>query len=168
MKHFNIDKLQLVESTLGTDQVCFVYTDADLLLPDFYYYTARNAVLDLLHKDNLGRFKRAVFLQTFLSLAKEKHIYCSYTNYNPNQFKDHGNITIVANHFMSFTLNLSTVKNAIIYKTTRFAHDEISAMKSVIEHAEGQLNVIKDMQELLDEVNEVLLINGPKIDNLFK
>lgn len=168
MKHFNIDKVELVESTTGDDSVRFCYGDDDYLTPDFSYYNGITAVHDLMNKQNASRFKRAVFLQKLVTLAYEKSITCSYHSYNPNQFKNHGMVTIHGDHFMSFTLSLAVSKNAIMYKTTRFAHDEIADMMTSQQHAEGQLAVVKDYQELLDEVNLQLKDIGPKIDKLFK
>ena len=168
MKHFNVDKIALVESATGDNSVRFCYGDRDLLIPDFPYYNGMTAVHDLLNKQNASRFKRAVFLHKLMTTAYEKMITCNYHNYNVNQFKNHGMVTVRGNHFISFTLSLSTSKNSIIFKTVRFAHNEIADLIAAKRHADGQVAVLKDYQELLDEVNTQLNEIGPKIDKLFR
>ena len=168
MKHFNIDKIALVESITGDDNVKFCYGEQDFLIYDFKCYTAKLAISDLEEKSSSARFKRAVFLHQLLITASEKMIACYYHNYNKTQLAAHGTITITAVDHMSFTLNINITKNIILFKTARFAHNEIASLKRAESHAKGQMGVLKDYQELLDEVNVKLKEIGPKIDKLFK
>ena len=77
MKHFNVDKVALVESTTGDDSVRFCYGEDDHLSPDFSYYNGLTAIHDLMNKQNASRFKRAVFMHKLVTLAYEKLITCS-------------------------------------------------------------------------------------------
>lgn len=168
MKHFNIDRVEIVENRAESTGFRFCYGDQNLLSIDFGSYNGPTAAYDLINKTCPSRFKRAVFLHKLLTTAKEKFISLHYNNYNPRQLANSGMATVSANHYVSFTVNLSVAKDEIVYKTTRFAHDEVHDLAAAVRHAQGQLDTIKDFQELLDEVNEELKVIGPKITKLFK